>query len=360
MNQKLSVIIPIYNVEPYLRQCLDSVVNQTYRNLEIILIDDGSPDHCGAICDEYAAIDDRITVIHKSNGGLCAARNDGIRRATGEWLTFVDSDDWCELDYYQGLFNALGDNSADVVCAGGHFREENGKSTIVPSSVDWTKDGGCIVPKQLLPDVLCLRTSLDRRKGASLGLPWDKLYRTAFLRDQQLTYDESLKSWEDLLFNFQVFHKAEVILGCDCIGYHYRQVSTSIAHAFNPNKPTFNYKFVSKLYDYIEQHDMGKNEDVLAAAAAVTMSTIKNSLDCYYYHPNNHAPCVQVRKEIREMINWPLNHSVLHGNFNRYLTPKRVVLKYILRNIRGGYSKPSIWREKYFADFSMPFSVTLI
>lgn len=106
-NPKLSVIVPIYNVEPYLRQCLDSIVNQTYRNLEIILVDDGSPDNCGAICDEYAEKDERIFVVHKQNGGLSAARNDGIARATGEWITFVDSDDWCDTDYYEQLFKAL-------------------------------------------------------------------------------------------------------------------------------------------------------------------------------------------------------------------------------------------------------------
>ena len=106
MEEKISVIIPVYNVEPYLRKCLDSVINQTYRNLEIIIVDDGSPDNCGAICDEYAARDDRVIVIHKKNGGVSAARNDGIRIASGKWITFVDPDDWCEPDYYEMLISS--------------------------------------------------------------------------------------------------------------------------------------------------------------------------------------------------------------------------------------------------------------
>ena len=88
---KISVIIPVYKVEPYLRQCLDSVVGQTYKNLEFIIVDDGSPDGCGAICDEYAQKDERVQVIHKENAGVRAARNDGIERATGDWISFIDS-----------------------------------------------------------------------------------------------------------------------------------------------------------------------------------------------------------------------------------------------------------------------------
>lgn len=123
MYAKISIIIPVYKVEPYLRQCLDSVVNQTYKNLEIILVDDGSPDNCGAICDEYAKKDERIRVIHKRNEGLPAARNEGIRAATGEWLAFVDSDDWCELDYYEKLIDAVKGHEADIFWAGGGLRE---------------------------------------------------------------------------------------------------------------------------------------------------------------------------------------------------------------------------------------------
>ena len=115
MGSKISVIIPVYNVEPYLRQCLDSVVNQTYKNLEIIIIDDGSPDNCGAICDEYAAKDKRIQVIHKENCGLSAARNDGLARATGEWIAFVDSDDWCELDLYEKAIACAEKTDPDIV-----------------------------------------------------------------------------------------------------------------------------------------------------------------------------------------------------------------------------------------------------
>ena len=98
MKDLISVIVPVYNVEKYLNKCLDSIISQTYTNLEIILIDDGSTDNCGKICDEYASKDKRIKVIHKENAGVSSARNYGIQCATGDWIMFVDSDDWIEFD----------------------------------------------------------------------------------------------------------------------------------------------------------------------------------------------------------------------------------------------------------------------
>ena len=106
---KISVIVPVYNVESYLRKCLDSVINQTYSDLEILLINDGSFDNCGEICDEYAGKDARIKVFHKENGGLSSALNVGLKNVSGDYIGFVDSDDWIELDMYQKLHNAMDD-----------------------------------------------------------------------------------------------------------------------------------------------------------------------------------------------------------------------------------------------------------
>lgn len=114
----ISIIVPVYKVEPFLRRCVDSLVNQTYHDLEIILVDDGSPDNCGKICDEYAATDSRIHVIHKQNGGLSSARNAGLEVARGEYIAFVDSDDWVEADTYAKLYELIQQYNADIAeCA---------------------------------------------------------------------------------------------------------------------------------------------------------------------------------------------------------------------------------------------------
>lgn len=124
MSELISVIIPVYNVEPFLRRCVDSIIGQTYSSLEIILVNDGSPDNCGDICDEYAQKDSRVRVIHKENGGLSDARNAGIEKANGEFITFVDSDDWIDHKFIEKLYElAKGSNSEIVVCD--FFRTSN-------------------------------------------------------------------------------------------------------------------------------------------------------------------------------------------------------------------------------------------
>ena len=118
----ISVIVPVYNVEPYLGKCLDSIVNQTYRDLEILVIDDGYTDRCKVICDEYKNRDERIRVFHTENRGLSAARNIGLNEANGEWIGFVDSDDWIESDMFETLVKKAEKSSSDIVECG-VFRE---------------------------------------------------------------------------------------------------------------------------------------------------------------------------------------------------------------------------------------------
>lgn len=115
MLQKVSVVVPIYNVEKYINRCIDSILNQSYKNLQVILIDDGSPDRCGTIADNYAKKDGRVEVIHKSNGGLSDARNFGIEKIVGEFTLFVDSDDWLETDMIRTMVEAINKFDADVV-----------------------------------------------------------------------------------------------------------------------------------------------------------------------------------------------------------------------------------------------------
>ena len=129
---KISVIVPVYNVEKYIHKCLDSILKQTFTDFELILVDDGSPDNCGNICDEYAKKDNRIFVVHKKNGGLSAARNSGIdwafQNSDSEFITFIDSDDTIAENYLEKFMNAM-DNNADIVsCKLNFFIEETQKS----------------------------------------------------------------------------------------------------------------------------------------------------------------------------------------------------------------------------------------
>ena len=130
--KKVSIIIPIYNVEKYLRKCVDSVICQTYKNLEIILVDDGSPDSCPEICDSYVDLDSRIKVIHKQNGGLSDARNTGIDMSSGEYITFVDSDDYIENDMIEILISTLEENHCDISTCNNLIVHSDNIVTIAP------------------------------------------------------------------------------------------------------------------------------------------------------------------------------------------------------------------------------------
>ena len=127
----ISVIVPIYNVEKYVNKCVGSIVNQTYTNLEIILVDDGSPDRCPEICDEWAKKDSRIKVIHKKNGGLSDARNAGMKIASGDYIAFVDSDDWIAPEMYERLLMAIKNDNSDIAACAVKMVWEDGSSRTI-------------------------------------------------------------------------------------------------------------------------------------------------------------------------------------------------------------------------------------
>ncbi|WP_051688387.1 glycosyltransferase [Butyrivibrio sp. AE2032] len=162
----ISVIVPIYKVEEYLPSCLDSICSQTYKNLEIVLVDDGSPDKCGDICDRYAESDPRIKVIHRANGGLSAARNTGIAVATGEYIGFVDSDDRIEPDMYQKLIAAAVSEDADLAACG---RMDAYADVSVPIRIE----------AGIYKDRDILKAMLDDKLGE--GTVWNKIYRREYV-----------------------------------------------------------------------------------------------------------------------------------------------------------------------------------
>lgn len=326
---KISVIIPIYKVEHYLRQCLDSVVNQTYRNLEIILVDDGSPDNCGIICDEYALNDRRVVVIHKENGGLSAARNDGIDRATGDWITFVDSDDWLDLDYYEQFVKAIGNSRPDIFQACEYISEYPEKSIRRCTFRHAFQASGKENVEELMLDIL------------NIGLPWDKLYRADFLKENSLRFDITIKAFEDHLFNFQVFYRAKSVSGAVFAGYHYRQEPMSISKGYNPDKPKINYDFITKLHGFIDREQLPIRFHVATEVDAILAMQV--TMDCCYFHLGNKKTYHEVAKEIREMKEWPYYHDAICSSNNHYFQPKQQIIKYVLRC-------PWVWPVKLFYD----------
>lgn len=213
MKELISVIVPIYNVEKYLRKCVDSIINQTYKNLEIILVDDGSPDNCPKICDEYAKQDSRIKVIHKENGGLSDARNAGMNIATGEYISFIDSDDWIKSEMIEDMYNRMIEDNSDLVSSGVLWVDENGVEIR-----NATVSENCVLnTEQAMTELI--------NDGKLKQHVWNKLYKADLIKN--IPFDKG-KYHEDVFWSYKVIGEAERISIEKNSYYFYVQRSESI------------------------------------------------------------------------------------------------------------------------------------
>lgn len=209
----ISVIVPIYKVEPYFDKCISSIVNQTYTNLEIILVDDGSPDQCPQMCDAWAEKDARIRVIHKENGGLSDARSAGMAVATGELMTFVDSDDWIDPDMYKHLYQRMVEDYSDIAACGVQMVWEDG----TPPRI-LTRMGNHVLSKEEAMQAIIEESWLKQPV-------WYKLYKTNLIKDILFPVG---KYHEDVFWSYQAVDRANKISVSDHIGYYYLQRNGSI------------------------------------------------------------------------------------------------------------------------------------
>ncbi|MGN1221354.1 MAG: glycosyltransferase family 2 protein [Candidatus Cryptobacteroides sp.] len=206
----VSIIVPIYNIEEYIRECIDSILAQTYSDFELILVDDGSPDNCGCICDEYANIDDRIRVIHKKNGGLTSARNAGLKVAKGEWIMHVDGDDWVEPDMLELLIEAARVTGADLVFG------------------DFTKYGPYSGYHKLPTWSVDKRESMSNYIAYMMTTIWGSIAKRSIYIDNKLKSPEKISYCEDFHLIVRLCHFANKIVNVHRPFYHYRYRPTSI------------------------------------------------------------------------------------------------------------------------------------
>ena len=209
----ISVIVPVYKVEEYLDVCVESICGQTWQNLEIILVDDGSPDECPALCDRWGQKDERIRVIHKENGGLSDARNAGMKIAHGDYIGFVDSDDWISPRMYELLLTAMDRDQSEISCCTIElFRED-------PEQVKYLSSPVNVVLDREEAQRALLRESLLKQPV------WYKLYKQELIKDIPF---EVGKQHEDVFWSYQAIGRAERVSVIDYVGYHYRQRENSI------------------------------------------------------------------------------------------------------------------------------------
>ena len=238
--KKLSVIVPVYKVEAYIIKCVESIINQTYKNLEIILVDDGSPDNCGKICDEYADLDSRIKVIHKKNGGLSDARNHGIKIATGDYITFVDSDDYIESDMYQVLMELSQQNDADIsACNMAYVYEKDSK----------VKRDDSHQLRQLTP-IEAYDIMIDYYGKLRMGV-WNKIYRRELFND---IWFPKGQLYEDLAVMYKVIFRANKIMYLAESKYYYLQRGDAITSQPYSVREHDRYQFMNEMSAFIREH----------------------------------------------------------------------------------------------------------
>lgn len=249
----VSIVVPVYNVEKYFKRCVDSLVNQTLQNIEIILVDDGSLDNSGMLCDEFARNDSRIIVIHKKNGGLSSARNVGLKIAKGKYIGFVDSDDDVELDMYERMSEKLESTNADFVMADYIRVLNNGSSYLKTTNIE----GGLynsedirrvIFPQLIMNEALCY--------GPLLSV-WHCLYSTSFLRENQIWFDEEVRWSEDNIFSAFVGYRANRFFYMKNVGlYHYYENLGTITTGYRKGAWQVYSIMNAHLQDFFEKVDI--------------------------------------------------------------------------------------------------------
>ena len=290
----VSIIVPVYKVpEQYLRKCAESCIAQTLRNIEILLVDDGSPDQCGSICDEYAAKDSRVRVIHKENGGLCSARNACFAAARGEWIMFVDGDDWIDADMCEQMLEPGVRENVDLVMCGitreyGHSSQEYKfylrdyaacKKVYTGKECKWLQ-------QQLLV------------YNCNIAVAYSKLIRRKLLADHQIVHDEALRQGaEGLEFNIRLFEQIE-----------YNENSISSSHSEE------NHRFVIRCFEKIRDLiEASSNRDRLVPwfdnrLLYVIITTAISG----YFNPDNPAPFSEKKKGYAAYLQQPI---VRHRQF---------------------------------------------
>lgn len=245
---EISVIIPVYNIQQHLRECLDSVLGQSYPHLQVICVDDGSTDESPAILAQYAQKDPRVQVIRQQNAGPGAARNTGLEAATGEYVIFLDSDDWFEPDFLEKMVDTAVREGADVaICRAVEFDTNSGRE--LPS--EW------MMKKQYLPGKLAFdpQEMADHLFQFTYGMPWDKFYRRELLTTSGIRYP-ALKNSEDLAFVYPTLLAAKRIAVVDEVLIHHRinrMASVSNSRCGQPEAP---YEAFQIVKEYLEQHQL--------------------------------------------------------------------------------------------------------
>lgn len=291
-NPKISVIMPVYKVEDYVGKAIESIQNQTLSDFEFLIVDDGTPDKSGEICDAYAKEDDRLIVIHQKNGGAPSARNAAIRQAKGEYLYFMDSDDWAEPQMLEDMYQLAKENSSQLVIAGFYI------DTYYAPEKYITND---FVARDEV-----YKTAKEFREGAYtlfdhnlLYSPWNKLFETAYIREHQLEFPMTF--WDDFPFILSVIRDIERVSVTSKQYYHFiRARAESETAAYRPDmyeKREEEHNWMIDIYRHWEVFDYTSKEMIARRYVERFIGCVENLTN-----PNCTMTLRQKRKKVKEML----------------------------------------------------------
>ncbi|MGO2103516.1 MAG: glycosyltransferase family 2 protein [Psychroflexus halocasei] len=297
---EVSIILPCYNVEKYIAKSIQSVLDQTYGDFELLVVIDGSPDNSKIIAESFT--DKRITIYEKPNGGLSDARNYGLVRAKGEYVYFMDSDDWIESDLIEKTINVLENKKLDLVIFGYFQDDENidgaliNSQTIIPNSAPFKKTERAVI---LEPHIIGL-----------LGYAWNKVYRRSFLLDNKLVFEKSTSLVEDILFNSQVYQKTDVLHFINEAFYHYlNRPSATLIKQFHKDSFQLKLRKNEALKQFFKNWYVQNSADILA------FSQIHGIRYCIHnmFHFKNDLTFNEKTAYIKNMIKHPFTKSIINN-----------------------------------------------
>ena len=260
---KISIIVPVYKAEKHIHKCVNSILAQDYDNIEILLVNDGSPDQSGQICDEYAKTEKKIKVIHKANGGVSSARNEGLDNATGEFVAFVDSDDWLEQDALSNLYNAYKAMGSDYIVASYNDIRKDGKECVVLENDTYSGDG---VVENLYRIYLKTFT------------PWAKLYKKSLINENHIKFKD-IPYGEDTVFNLEYIGYCRNISMISVVVYNYNRVTENSAMSKSYSDIDIYRKMIfNEAKKIIDKHNKSDLDKVLSDFANVSLRGIINHL----------------------------------------------------------------------------------
>lgn len=306
MVSTISVVVPVYNTEKYLDECIQSILNQSFTNFELLLIDDGSTDCSGAICDQYAAKDERVRVFHKKNGGVSSARNLGLNEARGEWIAFVDSDDWVERKYLEELI--LHADNVDMVISSQRMYREN--DSYIPDE----RYEGLVKSEHF--SILFSDCGMGKYTYC-----WGKLFRLSFINNQQIRFHESMSMGEDHVFLYTYILNAHNVFVLNAVNYNYRYVKGGLSKRQN-------YNLDMEYYGYVQIHSVISrivscfhitDPNILMQLKNISVRYLNRILEALYMS--------SVKKKKRINILRSLDFSIV--DYESYNLFKRWILKFI-------------------------------